>query len=195
VRAAVAGEQESADRQPTGRIRVSVDGATPAPRLFFVYRLSVGGMKRRLEFVPVVVDLEGSADGDLAETFFTALASAEPTALDPAGVVTDEAVEVAASVSRAVIAQEVTQREAEVGRINDAAIDARAESLRLSYERRRERLERQLAEARDERIITLYRGELTNRQIAFERKLAELEGKRGVEVSSELVAAGVLEVA
>lgn len=57
------------------------------------------------------------------------------------------------------------------------------ESLRLGYERRRERLQKQLVEAEDPRIIRHYRGEVANREVAFERKLADLEAKRGVEVS------------
>ena len=111
-----------------------------------------------------------------------------------AGLLTDQAVDAAASVARAAIAHEVIVREQEVRRINDAAVAAQMESLRLGYERRRERIGRQLADAQDPRIIRLYRGELANREVAFERKLTELDGKRGVEVSSELVAAGVLEV-
>jgi hypothetical protein len=114
--------------------------------------------------------------------------------LELSGLLTDETVETAASVARSTIAREVAQREADARRINDAAVAAQIESLRLGYERRRDRLERQLGEAQDLRIVRLYRGELVNREVAFERKLADLESKRGVEVSSELVAAGVLDV-
>jgi hypothetical protein len=151
-------------------------------------------MKRRLEFSPVVVDLEGNTDANLSAGFFTILASAEMAAPDLRNVLTDAAVDVAAALSRTIIAGEVSERETEAGRINDAAIDAQAESLRLSYTRRRERLERLLSEARDDRIVRLYRGELANRELTFQRKLADLESKRGVDVSSELVAAGVIEV-
>ena len=50
-----------------------------------------------------IVDLEGHLDSDLAEGFFITLASAEPTSLDLAGIVTDEAVEAGVSASRAVM--------------------------------------------------------------------------------------------
>ena len=194
VRAAVGGEQER-EHVPTGRLRLPADGAAPGPRIFFIFRLNVGGMKRRLEFVPVVIDATGTPDRELSDAFFARLGSVEQSDLELSGLLTDEAVEAAATVARATIAREVAMREDDARRTNDAAVDAQTESLRLGYERRRDRLQRQLAEAQDPRIVRLYRGELANREVAFERKLAELENKRGVEVSSELVAAGVLDVA
>jgi hypothetical protein len=152
-------------------------------------------MRRRLELLPVVVHPRGEIDRELGNAFFARLANAVPSEAMPAEVVTDEAVESAASAARRFADEEVDRREAEAGRINNAAIDAQLESLRLGYERRRERLQRRLADARNERIIRMYRGELTNRERTFERKCAELERKRAVAASSELVAAGVIEVA
>ena len=142
-----------------------------------------------------MTDLAGHPETDLAEGLLTALASAESTDLGAEGVVTDDAVDAGASAARTVVAAEVSQLEEQVGRINEAAVNAQVESLRLSYERRNEQLRGRLAEAQDARIVRLYQGQLSNRQVDYERKLAELEAKRGVEVSSELVATGLLDVA
>lgn len=195
VRAIVAEENAADGRSPTGCFRISPSGSRAGICMFFVFRINVGGMKARIELLPTVVTDTGEVDGHLSESFFVHLAQAAPTDISPADLLTDDRVDKAAAAARAYAASEVVRREEEVERLNNATIDAQAESLRLGYERRRDRLERQLVEARDERIIRLYRGELANRELTFKRKQAELEAKRAVEVSSELIAAGFLEVA
>ena len=80
VRAAVGSEQQQ-DHVPTGRLRLAANGTEIGTRLFFIFRLNVGGMKRRLEFVPVVIDSAGAVDTALSEAFFARLESTQQTDL------------------------------------------------------------------------------------------------------------------
>jgi hypothetical protein len=141
-----------------------------------------------------VIGADGVPEVELADEFFKLIASAGPVHVIPEGVLTDATIDAAGAAALEAISIDRERRERDARQVNDATVDAQLESLRSSHERRRDDIERRRAEATDRRIQRLYDGQLRNRQHAFERKVAEIEAKRAVVVSSELVAAGLLVV-
>jgi ATP-dependent helicase HepA len=193
VRAIVAEADGQPNAVPTGLLRVGHSSAAPGPRCFFIFELKATGMKDRLEFVPVVVAPDGTVDEELGRDF--------PLLVDEAGAVTGDGpllseAEVAAleTVAQRWIAAEVARREQELSQLNDEAIDAQQESLRLSTDRRVAWLKEQVQTMENERIVRMRRSQLANIEQEAEMRTERLEARRGVTVGRTLVAAGALVV-
>jgi hypothetical protein len=98
------------------------------------------------------------------------------------------------AVAQRWIATDVERREQELTQLNDEAIDAQQESLRLSTDRRIAWLEEQLTTVENERINRMRRSQLANIRDEARLRAEWLERGRGVSVGRKLVAAGAMVV-
>ena len=162
------------------------------PGFFFVFELDMRAMRREIEFVATVVDAAGKVDETRSESFLQLARQARTTSVDATGLLTDEGLDRAVAAARAWVGERVTEREADLKRLHDDVLDSKLESLRQGAERRKLWVTHQLTEARDDRIVRMRRGQLTNIDEDYERKRRELEERRGVDVGYGLVAGGVL---
>jgi superfamily II DNA or RNA helicase len=186
----IAGEVDAEDGlMPSGLLRLAALGLE-RPHCFFIYQLSVTGMKDQLEFDAVVVDGDGKVHEPASEGFLGAVADAQ--SIDDSPLFTDDEITRAESAARHYIAAGVARREQELTQLNDEVVDAQLESLRLGFERRQLWLHERIEAADNERIERMRRSQLVNWEADFEARVAELERKRGVTVGQRLIAAGVV---
>jgi hypothetical protein len=186
----IAAEVDAEDRlMPSGLLRLPAL-ELDRPHCFFIYQLSVSGMKDRLEFDAVLVD----GGGEVHETASTLFLAAVPdaTSIDESPLFTDDEITRAESAARHYIAAGVARREQELTQLNDEVVDAQLESLRLGFERRQMWLHERIEAADNARIERMRRSQLMNWEADFEARMAELERKRGVTVGQRLIAAGVV---
>jgi SNF2 family DNA or RNA helicase len=189
VRAIVRSLSEQGDVLPTAALQIPECGSKP--HFFFIFELDIRAMRREIEFIASVVDPDGQVDAGLSEDFMRLARQAEAVSLDGTGLLTDDRLDQAVTAARAWAADRRNEREAEIRRLHDDVLDTKLESLRHGHERRKLWVTHQLAEARDERIERMRRGQLANLDEEYERKRRQLEERRGVDLGYELVAAGV----
>jgi hypothetical protein len=142
-----------------------------------------------------VVTRDGQIDEALSDGFTMLVADAQTTSIDPTGVITDQAVEVALTAARTWAGERAAARKADIERVHHEVIDTQLESLRLSHERRSLRVQTQLREAEQAGQASIRRmraGQLGNLARQYEEKRRELASRRGVEVGHRIVGAGLL---
>jgi ATP-dependent helicase HepA len=189
VRAVAAELRDGGEILPTALLRL--DGAGDQPRLFFVFELKVEGMKDRLELAAIVVGSDGAVDVEMSEQL---LARVDEAANTPVGepLFGGAAIASAHASARRWIAADIARREQELQQLNDELISAQLESLRLTADRRRLWLREQLERATNERIVRMRGAQLQRLEHDLSAREAALGAKRGVAISSRLVAAGVV---
>ena len=170
--------------------------AVPASRLaaasiFFVFELRERALRDRVEHVNVVVRIDGDIDPDATAQLPDLIADAgiPSTEVPPVAVAT---VDAAFATATRWLEHEVLERERALEQITAESVDARLASLELSFERFQGNVTRLAQEARDPRIRRLREGQLRNRELEYEARRRDLEGRRHVTIGDEVLAAGVL---
>ena len=194
VRAAVNDTGDTARAGYAGALSIpDLDGG---PYLFFIGEMNIRAVREEVEYVAAVVNEDGGVEDELSRIFFKELAGASTLAGDLMNVVTDDWIDRAQAAAREWIGRERQTREDDLNRVHDSAIDAQLESLRQSFERRKQRLQERIVDAEERdlsrRLRTMFTSQLTNMEARHSEKLRELEGRRGVDVGYTIVAAGVM---
>ncbi len=206
VRAIVLASRGDGDVFPqTGHLVISPDTLTQdgddgGPWLFFLYEVSIRGLRDEIELAAAVVGRSGQVDKGLSDQFLTmAKHSGNGSGLGALqeDYLTDEWVDQSETVARAWAGAHVERIREERETVVASAVDAQIESLRLSFERRHATITDQWADADrqgQQSIARMRRGQLTNIERYHEGKVRDLEKRRGVEVSHRIVGAGILEL-
>ena len=201
-------DQDEQAAPPTGHLVLGPsadevgEGLEPGNRLFFIYELSIRGLRDEIELAAVAVHPDGTIDQELSERFLLLVRQARSVnGADRGGphaeLLSDEVVDRCAAAAREWAGRRVEQTRVERDRIVSSSVDMQLESLRLSHERRIATIREQLSEAERQHqasIARMRRGQLTNVERYYEEKTRELQGRRGVEVSHRNVGAGLLSV-
>lgn len=183
-------EEQEVPLLPTGLLAVNDTEGAPGVSCFFLYELEASGLKDRIEFVPVVVS--GDVVDERTGARFLTLVERAYSVASNAPLLSESTIDDAFAVAERWIVSERDRREASLRLSNDATINAQLESLRLTHERQRFFLHQQLEEQRDEGILRMRRGQLSNQEVEFEQRSVQLEARRGVSVGLRLVAAGAI---
>lgn len=205
VRAMVLASADDATTFPTtGRLALASDPTDAGEGkeglwIFFLYEVSIRGLRDEIDLVAAVVGSDGEIDEDLSERFMAIAKDSRDAA--PSGateeLLTDERVDRCSAIARAWAGSHVDRIREEREIIVENAVDTQLESLKLSFGRRCSAIRDQLAEADrqgQDSIVRMRRGQLANVERKYESKVRDLEKRRGVEVSHRIVGAGVLDV-
>lgn len=146
----------------------------------------------RLECLVVKVG-HSELDLDLGANLVELLRDAEPVA-HPIHDLSSEAL--TAHLDLLLVASERQRREsvAELVKINDVLLDRRLASLRGSYESRLDRVGRERTAAKEPRIARMKTAEYDRVQADYAVRRAALDAARNVEILSQRIAAGSIEV-
>lgn len=173
----------------------------PGLYVYFIYKLKVRAarMINRLEIVIIDSSMSPACTDDTAEIVLGEMVEAGETSLTSNLEVNRMNVEQACSKSEAIFQERINGIRDEITRSNDAFVNRRLESLRLSYGKsiklRQELLERAKKERKQDRYLRMLEGTIRRLEAEYEEKKRDLERQRIVEVSYDDVAAGILEVA
>jgi ATP-dependent helicase HepA len=146
----------------------------------------------QLECLLAAID-DGAPDDGAGRTLLGLLQEGEP--IERAMLV--ESSELMTERLHGLVAHSDTTRRSAVAaltRANGALVDRRLASLRSFYDNRVSRVSTEHAAATDERIVRMKAAELVRIQAEYEQRKADLDRARNVEILSERVAAGYLEV-
>jgi hypothetical protein len=186
---------DARDLLPTGVISAPAPaGVTAGPRIFFVYRADIKGIKPELDLVPVAVGTNGEVDQDLTPLLAPLLVSCQPSSCVLEGWLREELIDAAEGAAWTWIHRWRDDREAETRRFASAVVEAQLESLQLGFERRIRRVEQRQLTAVDDRMIRMLRGQRRNAERRYEQKRGAIERKREVAIGLDLMAAGVIDV-
>ena len=170
---------------------LAVDLGLPSgiPHGFFVFELQAHGMKDELEMAAVVVDPDGKVM-DVGPALLAGLGEAGDVEL--VGLPKHETVDRMHGAALNWVIADVAAREQQLQTRNEETVAAQAESLQISIERRRLWLQEQIQEGHSAPIVRMRRSQLDRLETEAETKLARLEGRRGVSLGYQLVAAGLV---
>ena len=173
----------------------------PGHYVYFIYKLKVRAARtiNRLEIVIIDNSMSTACSDETAEIVLGEMVEAGDTSLTSNLEVNRMNVEQACSKSEAIFQERINRIRDEITRNNDAFVNRRLESLRLSYGKsiklRQELLERAMKERKQDRYLRMLEGTIRRLEAEYEEKKRGLERQRIVEVSYDDVAAGILEAA
>ena len=181
--------------RPAAALRLAASDLDPGTYLFFLYLLNVQSFRSGLEFLPVVVSLEGHVNEAISSQLLTLMGDvrAEPAGFGPMTMSWMPLWQVAETW----VADHIRERENELATISDQIIDRRVASLQEGFDRwvaHRRRLLEQAESQGHESIARLHRGYIPRREGELAEKLRELESQRSVQIGQELVAGGAIEI-
>jgi Superfamily II DNA/RNA helicases, SNF2 family len=168
--------------------------------IYFIYRLIVRAARGRntLEIVILNQNLEFACDDDIAEIIFGEMVEKGE---DPSGVPYEVELTFAKNAfnrANEIFQERVTRIREMVTKNNDAFINRRLESLRISYGKnlklKRQLLEQAEAKERKEQYLRMLKGTIKRLESDLDMKEKELERQRLVGVEYNEIATGILEV-
>ncbi len=177
-----------------GGLRIRSSTVTAGRYLFVCERWETISARPEVSLQCLAVNLDdGEPADELGRDLLTLLRQAqriEPEALGESRDLVVERVHqlVAASESRRLPAL------VDLAKTNDVLIDRRLASLRSFYENRLRRVREEHDTATESRIVRMKAAELARVQSDYEERARDLDRARSVEILSERVAAGLLEV-
>ncbi len=160
---------------------------------FFLYSVDIQAIDARLELAAVVMDQDCHTHNDLAEGLLGNITTMiDWTGPEPFDIVRNwnKYLEIAdrhSADNRGRIRRDAQSR-------NDALLDIRRTAIVNTYNAKLNRIQEQLADASNPRIVRMREGELRNRTADRDHKLQELETRREVSVGSNLLLQGIIMV-
>ncbi len=173
--------------------RVSADGPPDlaGQYTFFLNAVHIEGITSQMTFVPLAYDSARRLRPDVAARLLHLLQGSKGDA--SAGI--DEAeLELQGRIQHEAMIRERARLEAEARERNVAILEARVANVRRTFEHKIRRREQWRDEAADQRIRRMREAEIQNLRAQLAARLEELEHKRDVRVTYELVERGILEV-
>ena len=156
---------------------------------FFIYLVRGTAVERLSSLVPIVIKLETQRRVEAVETDL--MSSLQKAHYDN-GLPADWDWRHLENISREYFAEhrDVLQNEMETR--NNAVIDTRVAGLRQTSVARVSRWRQALTQVDDPLIQRMRRGQISNEEIRLQSQIDELESKRGVDISGNLVLAGYI---
>jgi superfamily II DNA or RNA helicase len=177
-----------------GYVRLS-DRSHEGSWIFFVYRLTAGGLRPTRKFLAAAYRLgDGSVDFDIGRTILTFLAGEGPARMQQRHlpIIERGVVQRAFEASQAAIVVHCATAQVDLQRCNDALIAVRQEALRSGLEVRRNRLEEFIQRpGLNERIRRMRIAQISNLEKRTADELGELEQHWQVRVGFNVIAAGI----
>ena len=178
---------------PLSRLGVAAT-TTELPHLageygFFVYLVRGAAVERLSSLVPIVIEPETRRRVEAVETdLMSSLQKADYDSVIPVDWNWPEL----ESISREHFAEhrDVLQNKMEIR--NNAVIDTRIAGLRQTSEARVRRWHEALAQVDQPRIQRMRRSQISNEEARLRAQIADLESKRGVDISGNLVLGGYI---
>lgn len=156
---------------------------------FFVYLVRAAAVERLSSLVPIVVDPKTRQRVEIVETD---LMSALQEACYDAVIPVDWPWHELESTSREYFAEHRDDLQNEMETRNNAIIDTRIAGLRQTSEARVRRWHEALAQVDQPRIQRMRRSQISNEEARLQSQVADLESRRGVDISGNLVLAGYI---
>lgn len=172
-------------------IGLKTNAVRPGNYFFFVYVLESHGAEPSTRLVPVVV-LPGECDvySDLSNQFLRLVQTCAYNPPGPEPELASDDWEAAVEQAQHTMAIRRDEIEAEIQRANDAIVNARLEALESSYQAKHQRVKDAEANATDQRIRNMRRGQLRNLEARHRLRRQEIEAQREVSVSFHLALKG-----
>jgi hypothetical protein len=173
----------------------------PGHYVYFIFKLKVRAARtiNRLEIVIVDNNISIACDDEAAEIILGEMVEVGESSLTSSLEVNRMDVETACRKSEAIFQERISRIRDDITRNNEAFVNRRLESLRLSYGKsiklRQELLDRAVKEKKQDRYLRMLEGTIRRLEAEYEEKKRGLETQRIVEVSYDDIAAGILEVA
>lgn len=171
-------------------LRLETDDVAPGTYDYFLFKLDISAASPSLTFEPVVFDRDRDRP-DVAAVLLRLLNDADNAA--DSSVEPDEFGQQRSRAETAALRIR-SAREAEAVSRNEALISLRREAIARAEDAKIARAREILATVRDARIATMKTREIENIEASKRARLAALDEKRRVIVSTQEVAAGRLEV-
>ncbi len=166
-----------------------IPDASSDPQLYAVH---VEAVNDELRFVPIVVDQDGRSAPEVAERLLALVqGDSEPST----GHVDWERQRELRDWQSDLITQQRTELQRVAEERNAALMEVRLATVRRSFQAKIAKRHEWLQGITDERVRRMRDAEIRNLERQLEERLEELEAKRQVIVTYELVAEGVLELA
>lgn len=179
---------------------LKTDKLTKGLFIYFIYRLKIRGArgKNTLEMVILDRNIEQACNDDDAELILGEMVEKGEESKEAGYVVDQILAEKACIKATELFLERVTKITEKVKRNNDAFIERRLESLRVSYGKnikiKRDLLEQSIAKQRKDRYLRMLRGTIKRLETELAEKEQNLEILRMVQVEYDEISTGILEV-
>ena len=200
IRAIAMHYQEHADElHPVARIQVSENGHGRGDFTYSIYRLEIKGAHHEHFLKPVFVSLDRTSalDEESAEDLLSRVVT-EGMTLDLVPPHAPEELATALNRAEEVFGAYLDEQRRQAARANEARVEVRLASLKQSYEARIAKKQDQLQTAHSKgsspQYVRLLEGTIRRLKSDYQKRVAELEEERKLELTFDRVAAGFLRV-
>ena len=185
---------------PTASLSIKAPTVKSGEFMYFVYLLEERSLKRTLRLVPILVDLRDPEtvhiSDELSDMFIGMIPNATEFVPSHPDWYTNEDVGRCNNTANEYIAMFREDAEWDLLKSNDALVDIRKDAISESFEAKISRVSQTYSNLlsgngpADERLLRMYRARIRNMEDQQAQAERELEGKRGVNVGFQLLAAG-----
>jgi len=181
-------------------IILKTDKLTEGFFVYFIYRLKIIGArgKNTLEMVILDQNIERACSDDDAEFILGVMVEKGEESKETGYVVDQLLAENACQKATELFLERVTKIREKVKRNNDAFIERRLDSLRISYGKnlkmKRDLLEQSILRKRKERYLRMLRGTIKRLEAELAEKKRALDMLKTVQVEYDEISAGILEI-
>jgi len=195
-------EKERYSFYSTAQLQLNSKGKYPGLYIYLIYLLTKTSLKKDLILTPVLFNLESNEifiNDEFSDWFLSDIISGEEPEKDLA-TYSEKELEKALSEAEDYLILIRDDEEGKLKRANNTLVDNQVISVKQATEikiRKAEEIIKKLnlsGRSEDDRIVKLHRGRIRNFKIFMEKRIEELEEKRPVSVSYNLICGGVLKV-
>jgi len=167
--------------------------------MYFVFRLRLTGARpsNSLEMVLIDGSAQAACDGDLVEELMGEMVERGEESRGRRYEVDADLMENAFRRATEIFLTRVSKIREETVKMNNIFIERRMESLKLSFDKKigqkKDQIARGTQEGKSEQYLRMIKGTLRRFEDDYQQKIREIEKARGVGVSYDQVAAGILE--
>lgn len=187
---------------PTASLSVKSPSVENGEYMYFVYLLEENSLKRTLRLIPILVNMRHQddvhIDDDLSDRFIGMIPDANEFVPHHNNWYGDDDVVTCNATASEYIAMLREDVERNLLKSNDSLVNIRKEAISESFGVKIARVSQTLNNMllgnghADERLLRMYRARIRNLEDQKGQAEEELEGKRGVNVGFQLVAAGIV---
>jgi superfamily II DNA or RNA helicase len=191
--------QESAGLHPVSRVAISSDSAPEGTYLFLVYLLDVRGLRSRLQFEPVFIDIDahGVLDQPTGESLLSQMVT-NGTTLEVVPGLNEERIRELIKAANNTFGCRLAEIQVDMQATNDALVAQRLSSLEASYRvklgRQYQRYEARFRKQLAPQYIRMIEGAIRRLESELDSKKREIEQSRRIDPRFELVAGGIVSV-